>query len=1539
MTDFSFSQFFSKYSFLSSFWNSFFSFLQNSLYRFFFLTTFLFFLSWGFPNPASAQRSIFSSFFPPSSSGASGSSDSDGASSSPGSPSSSKEYTIIQESLRQLSSSDKRAVSDAALSLGQYSYTEVSDHLIHVLKTEIVDPKINTFVIGNAIKSLNKIATKKNIQELETLRQQISFFITSNPSHPGVKSLNYLLAEFSEGLREISQRPDHLAQDLSSIAPQPENLLIKEKPSSSSGKSPSSQGARDSASPLPPYTFLKSFILKKSTDLSETGGTKEALSLFLTGTSHFLSDDIYTQMKTQEEFIIFGRDKETMEALDVLVREKGRNPILVGPRGAGKTTIVQKIAQTILENQIPPHPVFQNELGGAYIVETTPARISRIAKSNDSTAQASALERYFDAVLDIESQFDIKIILFIDELHTLSSSQIEAMKPYLDSRVRAIKLIGASTSVEYQNAFKHNPAIQRRFDPIGVSEQSRDDVLKILARSELPRIKKRYHFDFTSTALEVIVDHAQKVYPDTSLVDASAKMLMTISANRSRQYTDLNSLPSLEKPHTLEEQFVYEFIQKKLGYPVNPLDVRSLKVYEQNLLKDLNQEILGQEKMVADVTDEWIRLLKHNNKGVRSILILGPTGVGKSLLGRIFAQKVFHSEKAFLEVDGNQFKEGNFSNNTFFGAPNGVRSSEQTAGILFDYLDDPGKGKFGGIILINEAERAHTDFWEKMMELMDTGRAVGGDGKERYLNRHLIILTSNRGDNQLYPHTMEHWTPSEYQAHRDSLTEDRLKNIFKEAISGEDTFRLPDAILARIDKYTAAEPITEHKVQSIALQKAQKFIKEVESLFKIRIDLNPDLPREIAKVSYQKGFGARPVEKKVTHLLEMIIDQYLANHETHPEEKITLTFTEKKGYPEVEIQGAKGRETLVIPISVKQDLLSNQELLSRLDDLDTELKKRVFGQDDMINRLKDAVIAHQATESKRPLSLFTVGTTGTGKTETAKALAQALYRSDSRVLVLDMGRMIYDGEFNNIFGAPAGHVGSKEERVFEQFLRQNPQGGVIVFDEISNMGGKDPAQKQALFKKLYSIFEEGTWLSPATNKTYSLSKYTIINTGNDLEGLLQGTSTDDIRLAIWEKYKSSAQVRALLLKAGVPEAFLGRMADIILMKPLLKSEVLLITSKILEEQTRSFREKQVHIHFEESFVKDISHIFFTQDQGARSIRNLVEFRVKSALTQLVIKAKGIQNLHNKTIKLSLQDNKVQRTFIRPSDPERKVTLTAQVHDEKNPFIVTLDATEFASKTILQNKKDVLMTAYHEAGHAVVNKPSITGESVAFITVIGTDNTLGYARYEEIKGVNSNNVTEEEVVMRMARLLAGQLSENLAGFKSNSGWSGDLKKARSLASDAILKWGLIPGMISIPLNEKGEPKLVGFKAMQFEKEVQTLFDKAQNLATEILKEQWPLVRATVHELYHHGEITGQRFSEIKQQFESPSKFLYKGYRTDKLTNKGNTDDAGNTDGVTNRKRGSSSTDDVTNRETVTMDLSITSTSSFSPHCRTLFQKEP
>jgi ATP-dependent Zn protease len=215
----------------------------------------------------------------------------------------------------------------------------------------------------------------------------------------------------------------------------------------------------------------------------------------------------------------------------------------------------------------------------------------------------------------------------------------------------------------------------------------------------------------------------------------------------------------------------------------------------------------------------------------------------------------------------------------------------------------------------------------------------------------------------------------------------------------------------------------------------------------------------------------------------------------------------------------------------------------------------------------------------------------------------------------------------------------------------------------------------------------------------------------------------------------------------------------------------------------------------------------------------------------------------------------------------RVTLeeTGQSKTEKTEALsAELDVTEFATQIRLPTEQELLKVAYHEAGHAVLNDPTLTGERLALITVMGQGEYGGYTRYEEIRGINTSALTRQQIMARLARLLAGQLSEKRAGFEASAGWADDLKKARSLATQFLLHWGLGNNMMSVPLDGNGQPQLLGEKAGEFQKEMDRIFLQATRLAEDVLNHKWDLVKHLVKELHSKGQVTGQRFIELESQ---------------------------------------------------------------------------
>jgi ATP-dependent Clp protease ATP-binding subunit ClpC len=1366
--------------------------------------------------------------------------------------SSQADYEAVNQLLSQFALATPQQQSSIVVQLAQYKYDDVARALIKILDFQFKSNNTNTFIVNAAIDALNSMADSSYSPEIQLVIQQINQARYTDQKLSNDKTFTAISNKLNALATTASNNQQALPRlQVPTQTATQNNINLK----------------ADTKNQNPDFSVP---LQEKVMSLAKQMGPMlpPELTAFLSVRPDYLTDEALEDRAKNDSYEIIGREKESNEVIDTLVRSKGKNPVLVGPRGAGKTSIATKIADMIIDESFPQSEAHINDLKGAFVISTTPGKISMLAKSDSDGSQGAAMEQYLDAIKWVEDKLNTKLILFIDEIHTLSKGQIEAMKPYLDSKKKAIRLIGASTSVEMQNAFKNNPAFLRRLQQIGVAEQSFSEVLKIVQLTKIPSVKKKYNVAINADALEVIVKSSASVYPDKSQVDAAVTIVEDLAIAQIRKN------PVQQKTgFQVNEDMAYAFIQSKLKFPVNPLDAKAIRAYGTDLEKHLAEIVIGQDRMISEVTNEWTKLLMSSGqKGVRTVALLGPTGTGKSLLGRELAKKVFGTEGAFLEIDANNFKNGGMDLNTLFGAPNGVISSNETSGQLYDYIDDPGRGKGGGIILINEGERAHPEFWERWMEIMDTGRGTGGDGKERRLSKHLIIITSNRGDKIVYPPQVENWSDKEIADQMHRYNSEELKKLFTQKTSGKDNFTLPDPILARIDKFSLAAPVTKNLARRIAQSKIVRIVQELSEKFKIKIMVAADVAKSITDSSYTPGMGTRPVEKAVDRVMNDTVVSALAEIGMSKNDLLNIDV-EAQGQNHA-IRGTANGKIVHhrLPKLTPDDKMEDPAFLNRLKNLKQNVSKRVIGQDDAIQRLADAVIAHEANaaNAERPQSFFLVGSTGTGKTEFAKALAEALYDKSERVSIIPVGHVRFDGHLNDIFGSSKGFVGSTDTALFEHALINNPDGGIIVFDEASNMGGDEKSKKSELFKSFYDILDEGKWTSRSTNKTYDLKKYKFIFTGNDGEKITMGLSSDDMKMTAWKRNKEPAQVRALLLKAGVPQALLGRMSETILYKPLLKDEVKQISDKLVQGALKSYINDGLKFEFSNDFYGKMADAFFTSDMGARSIRNVADKQISTLVAKAIIAAGGKSKLRDHTLRFSISDNRDEKTYATSETPEREVVVYMEVVDKNNnvSLRLVLPATDYANKELKLSKRNALATSYHEAGHAVVNNPKVTGQKLSYITIRGgmlSDGTqyLGYARYDELNsGIYSAQANENMIIQKAAQLLAGQLAQQLAGYGADAGWSNDLEKTRSMISEYLLKWGLIKELQAVRVNKSGEPILNAKQTKALDENMDRIFNAAEALAKEQLTKNWNFVRALVGELIARGSVDENRFKQIE-----------------------------------------------------------------------------
>ncbi|MCB0351447.1 MAG: hypothetical protein KDD38_09705, partial [Bdellovibrionales bacterium] len=812
-----------------------------------------------------------------------------------------------------------------------------------------------------------------------------------------------------------------------------------------------------------------------------------------------------------------------------------------------------------------------------------------------------------------------------------------------------------------------------------------------------------------------------------------------------------------------------------------------------------------------------------------------------------------------FKIDGTLLQDGKFALGSIFGVPTGVQGADITAGSFMEWLDDPAHGKMGGVIVINEAEKMHPDAWRRLMEFMSEGVVYGGDGKPRYANRHVLILTTNKGTREIFPDAVKNWSQAEIDTRIAQLSETDIKSYFLRSEPGREEFVLPREIMGRISRAVVANPVTEETAVIIGEIEVQQYVAKIMDIYHIKINVDQRLIQHLSITGLDSLEGARPIHNQVETYINEAMTEARKRWSIARDEALDLKLVEfAPGVrPEIEVSFKGESFNIKAPKNIVNNPLADQETREMLDRLSDVMHGHMVEQPESVNAVTQAIRAKNGDAGRRrPISITVVGTTGVGKTEIGRAIALARYGSLDRANVIGLGEAHSNAALDIIFG-----IGQKSVSEFEQILMNNPQGGVITFDEFSNMGGDKEAVKTAMIKRFYTMLEEGVWRSPRPDgPEYDLNKYIFLFTGNDLEEELQGVSGDEQRLAIWEKIKHREKVQALLLKKGVPEAFLGRQDVVAVLRPLVGAAQPRVTGKLIEEWQARFQ-KQHHgvvVEWEPEFLQQLAASFFSHDRGARSVRSVIENQISSLSTELLLKNNyDTEANYGLKIKLSMTDNLSKTSFTEGEIQNRKVAIYATLLSGDTILQkLEVDATDAATKIVVLSKEEALLTAYREAGRLVLNNAELTQEIPVYVTIHGSmvndERVLGYSRYEPVIGANQA-LTKRKVLALLKSLWAGRLAQEKAGFEADFMWEKSISKMRKLASDFLVKSGLGDGLEVVRVNDDGEPQLSSEQRESLDSEMKKLFVESKKMATDEIEANWPQVEQYVRLLLEKGEL--------------------------------------------------------------------------------------
>ena len=591
-----------------------------------------------------------------------------------------------------------------------------------------------------------------------------------------------------------------------------------------------------------------------------------------------LGVDLTKKASNNELDPVVGRDEEINRVIEILSRRKKNNPILIGEAGVGKTAIVEELSRMISNNEVP------NSLKNKRIISLD------MATTVAGTKYRGEFEERVNKILkELEDNDDI--ILFIDEIHTLvgaggAEGAIDASNIFKPALARnKMRCIGATTTGEYKKFISNDKALDRRFQKVEVSIPSKKTVREILLR--LRDTYSNFHKTLISDEIiDYIIELSDKYIKNRYQPDKSIDILDEVSAHVSlkenkklKKYNtltkELNELIKIKKSYLIKKDYdtasIYKEKENKLMTKINKLELELTKektnivtkedvikvvsrksnvpIFELkeidkkdivNFEKSLKKKIIGNEKNI----DELIKIYKKLKLGFKddnmcySMLFVGPSGVGKTELAKLFSNKISNS---VIRIDMSEYSESH-TISKLIGSPAGYVGYDDNKNILEKVKDNP-----FSVIIVDELEKAHPNIINLFYQILDEGKLKDSKGEDIYFNNAMIIMTSNIGFNN------------------NSIgfnNKNKVSNELKETLS------IP--FINRIDNVLTFEYLTHDNIKQIV----EGQIKKLKNKYKkkdIKLKINNTVIEEIIEKSNYKEYGARKVNKIIKNDLEMII--------------------------------------------------------------------------------------------------------------------------------------------------------------------------------------------------------------------------------------------------------------------------------------------------------------------------------------------------------------------------------------------------------------------------------------------------------------------------------------------------------------------------------------------------------------------------------------------------------------------------------------------------------------------------------------------
>ncbi|MBU2572587.1 MAG: ATP-dependent Clp protease ATP-binding subunit [Elusimicrobia bacterium] len=617
---------------------------------------------------------------------------------------------------------------------------------------------------------------------------------------------------------------------------------------------------------------------------------------------------------------VIGRVNEIDRLIQVLGRRTKNNPVLIGEPGVGKTAIVEGLAQKISTGEIPDTLISKRMLS------------LDLASIVAGTKYRGEFEQRLKAIIEEIRKGKNSIIMFIDELHTVigagaAEGAIDASNMLKPALARGeLQCIGATTFDEYRKHIEHDPALERRFQPIVVDPPTVDETIEILKGLQ-EKYEAHHKCKYTDPAIFAATQLSDKYITDRALPDKAidlldeagsrARLRLSIAppefkekeagieeiskeknaAIYGQEYEKAAKLRDKEKelkkaledakkkwregrdkvvPEVTEEN-IAGIASKWTGIPVTRMTESEVDKLT-HMEDEIHRRLIGQDeavKIVAQAIKRSRTGMKDPKRPIGNFIFLGPTGVGKTELARVLADFLFGNEEAMVRIDMSEYME-KFSVSRLIGAPPGYVGYEE-GGKLTEIV----RRKPYSVVVLDEVEKAHPDVFNILLQIMDEGLLTDSLGHKVSFKNTILIMTSNVGARLISKGKSLGFIPQEdrekdYREMKD-IVMDEVKRVFN-----------PEFI-NRIDEIIVFRPLTEadmEKILDLNLGKVEKKLKDKG----VKFSITKEAKKHLIKKGFDPNYGARPILRTVQRMLEDPLSEVLLSRKMKADDTIEVDY-------------------------------------------------------------------------------------------------------------------------------------------------------------------------------------------------------------------------------------------------------------------------------------------------------------------------------------------------------------------------------------------------------------------------------------------------------------------------------------------------------------------------------------------------------------------------------------------------------------------------------------------------------------------------